>query len=159
MLRGLGFPVQGWSRRAKAIDGVTTFAGADQLRPCLETCDIVVGLLPHTAETAGLIRAETIGWMKRGAGLVSAGRGSLVNLADLLAALDSGQLGAAVLDVFEKEPLPPDHPAWAHPRITITSHVAGFATRRTRAAYVADAMAVLERGGTPPYLYDHVRGY
>ena len=159
MLRGLGFTVQGWSRSPKRMEGVTTYAGADQLRVCLATSDIVIGLLPHTAETAGLIRAETIGWMPRGAGLINAGRGSLVVLGDLLAALDSGQLGGAVLDVFEPEPLPPDHPAWTHPRLTVTSHVAGFATRRTRAAYVAEAMATLERGGRPSYLYDRERGY
>ncbi len=159
MLGGLGFPVHGWSRSAKRIDGVTSYAGMAQLRACLEASDIVVGLLPHTNETMRLIRAETIGWMPHGAGLVSGGRGSLVNLPDLLAALDSGRLGGAVLDVFEQEPLPPDHPAWVHPRLTVTSHVAGFATRRVRAAYVAEAMAVLEQGGTPLYLYQHERGY
>jgi glyoxylate/hydroxypyruvate reductase A len=159
MLQGLGFPVHGWSRSAKCVDGVTTYAGMEQLRACLEASDIVVGLLPHTPETSRLIRAETIRWMPHGAGLVSAGRGSLVDLPDLLAALDSGRLGGAVLDVFEQEPLPPDHPAWVHPRLTVTSHVAGFATRRVRSAYVAEAMAVLECGGTPLYLYQHERGY
>ena len=159
MLCGLGFTVQGWSRSPKAIDGVVTFDGADGLQPFLATSDIAVGLLPHTPETAGLLCAGTMAWMPRGAGLVNAGRGSLIDLPDLLEALNSGQIGGAVLDVFDTEPLPPGHPAWTHPRITVTSHIAGFATRHTRAAYVVNGIAVLERGEKPPYLYQPDRGY
>lgn len=159
MLRGVGFQVHGWSRSHKTVEGIVTYAGADELQPFLAASDIAVGLLPHTPETKGLICERTIGWMPHGAGLVNAGRGSLVNFPDLLAALECGRLSGATLDVFEPEPLPPDHPAWVHPRITVTSHVAGFATRRTRAAYVVEGIVALERGDTPPYLYRPDRGY
>ncbi|WP_158743914.1 glyoxylate/hydroxypyruvate reductase A [Acidisphaera sp. L21] len=159
MLRGLGFQVHGWSRSRKTIMDTTTYAGEGELQPFLAASDIAVGLLPHTPATSGLICQRTIDWMPHGAGLVNAGRGSLVNIPDLVAALDCGRLGGAVLDVFESEPLPADHPAWTHPRITVTSHVAGFATRRTRAAYVVEGMAALERGDSPPHLYLPDRGY
>jgi glyoxylate/hydroxypyruvate reductase A len=159
MLRSLGFPVQGWSRSPKTLDDIKTFCGPDALRPFLESSDIVVGLLPHTPQTAGLLCARTLAWLPRGAGLVNAGRGSLVNLPDLLHALDTGQIGGAVLDVFDTEPLPHGHPAWTHPRITATSHVAGFATRHTRAAAVAAGIAMLEQGEMPPYRYDPMLGY
>jgi glyoxylate/hydroxypyruvate reductase A len=91
--------------------------------------------------------------------VVNGGRGTAIVLPDLIAALDSGHLNAAVLDVFEEEPLPPDSPAWAHPRITVTGHLAGYASRRARAASVAETLAALERGEMVPHLYDRVRGY
>jgi glyoxylate/hydroxypyruvate reductase A len=91
--------------------------------------------------------------------VVNGGRGTAIVLADLIAALDSGHIGAAVLDVFEDEPLPSEHPAWVHQRITVTSHLAGYASRRARAASVAATLEALERGETVPHLYDPVRGY
>lgn len=159
MLKGLGFPVSGWSRGAKQVEGVETFAGEAALQSFLAGCDIAVGLLPHTPETAGLICRRTIGWMPQGAALINAGRGSFVVMDDLLEALDSGRLGGAVVDVFDDEPLPPGHPAWAHPRMTVTSHVAAFATRATRARYVAAVIGQLERGEAPGYAYRPERGY
>jgi glyoxylate/hydroxypyruvate reductase A len=159
MLRGLGFPVSGWARSRKTIDGVTAFAGADALDTFLAQSDIVVGLLPGTAETRGLLDARRLAQLPRGAGVVNAGRGSLIVMPDLIAALDSGHLAAAMLDVFDAEPLPPEDPAWAHPKITVTSHVAGFASRPARARAVARALTAYERGEAIPNLYDPVRGY
>ncbi|MDE2575129.1 MAG: glyoxylate/hydroxypyruvate reductase A [Rhodospirillales bacterium] len=159
MLRGLGFQVSGWGRTARIVDGMAVTAGDDELARLMARTDILVGLLPDTPMTRGLICARRIAWLPAGAGLVNAGRGSLVVMDDLLAALDSGQLGGAVLDVFEAEPLPPSAPAWRHPRILATSHVAGFASRRARAAYVAGVIAGFARGERPAHLYQPARGY
>jgi glyoxylate/hydroxypyruvate reductase A len=159
MLRGVGFPVAGWARSRKAIDGVTAFAGPAELDTFLAQTDILVGLLPDTPETRGLINARRLAQLPRGAGVVNAGRGSLIVLPDLIAALDAGHLAAAVLDVLEPEPLPADHPAWRHPRITVTSHVAGFASRPARTRAVVAALTAYERGEPLPHLYRPERGY
>jgi glyoxylate/hydroxypyruvate reductase A len=159
MLNGLGFPVSGWARSPKSLDGIRVYAGTDELDAFLAQTDILIGLLPDTAETRGLICARTLACLPRGAGLVNAGRGSLVVMDDLIAALDSGHLDAAMLDVFEPEPLPPEDRAWSHPRITVTSHLAGSATRRSRVGYVAAAMAAFERGEPLANIYEPVRGY
>jgi glyoxylate/hydroxypyruvate reductase len=159
MLQGLGFQVSGWSRSAKALDGIRTYAGESELQAFLGETDILVCLLPDTPETRGLLSARVLAHLPRGAGIVNAGRGSLIVMPDLIAALDAGHLSTAVLDVFETEPLPPDDPAWRHPRIIVTSHIAAYATRRARAGYVAEAIAAFERGEALPNLYDPVRGY
>jgi glyoxylate/hydroxypyruvate reductase A len=159
MLRGLGFPVSGWARSRKTIDGVASFAGADALDAFLAQADIVVGLLPETAETRGLLDRHRLARLPRGAGVINAGRGSLIVMPDLIAALDQGHLAAAMLDVFEQEPLPPEDPAWSHPKVTVTSHVAGFASRPARARAVAKALTAYERGEAIANLYDPQRGY
>jgi glyoxylate/hydroxypyruvate reductase A len=159
LLRGLGFPVQGWARNAKVIDGIEVVSGDAALPGFMARTDILVGLLPDTAATRGLLCAERLAWLPPGAGVINAGRGSLVVIEDLIAALDSDHLAGAVLDVFEPEPLPPEAPAWTHPRILVTSHVAGFATRRARAGYVAGVIAGLARGKAPEHLYQPARGY
>lgn len=159
MLRGLGFPVAGWSRTPKSIPGVDCYAGPGERDAFLARTDILVCLLPDTPDTRGALCAETLALLPRGAAVVNAGRGSHCVLPDLLAALDSGHLAGAVLDVFETEPLPADHPAWAHPGIIVTPHLASLASRPARARYVADAIAAFERGETPPNLFDPGRGY
>ena len=159
MLGGLGFQLAGWARSHKAVHGVSMFAGDDELPAFLACCDILVNLLPDTPATRGILDARRLAMLPRGAGVVNGGRGTATVLPDLIAALDSGQIGAAVLDVFEEEPLPAEHPAWVHPRITVTSHLAGYASRRARAASVAATLEALERGETVPHLYDPVRGY
>jgi len=159
MLGGLGFQLAGWARSRKSVDGITMFAGDDELAPFLARCDILVNLLPDTPATRGVLDARRLAWLPRGAGVVNGGRGTAIVLPDLIAALDSGQIGAAVLDVFEEEPLPADNPAWTHPRITVTGHLAGYASRRARAASVAATLAAMERGETVPHLYDRARGY
>ena len=159
MLRGIGFPVIGWSRGRKAVPGVESYAGAAEMAAFLERSDILVCLLPATAETRGIVNAATLARLPRGAGYVGVGRGMQQRLDDILAALDEGQLAGAVIDVFETEPLPPEHPLWAHPRATVTAHVASLPSRMERAAAVAAAIAGFERGEALPNLYDHARGY
>ena len=158
MLRGLGFQVSGWSRSRKALPGVECFAGHER-DAFLAQAALLVNLLPDTPDTRGMLCAATLAQLPAGAGLVNAGRGPQLVLPDLIAALDSSHLSGAVLDVFDQEPLPPDHPAWHHKRIIITPHVASLASRPARARYVADAIAAFERGETPPNLYDPARGY
>lgn len=159
MLRALGYPVAGWSRSRKHVPGVECFAGAEELPAFLGRTDLLVNLLPDTAETKRAIRAETIAQLPRGAGIVNAGRGPQLVLPDLLAALDDGHLSGAFLDVFETEPLPADDPAWSHPKVIVTPHLASLASRPARALYVAQAIAAHERGEAPPNLYDPDRGY
>jgi glyoxylate/hydroxypyruvate reductase A len=159
MLLGLGFNVAGWARTPRTEPGVPVVAGMDALPGFLAETDILVGLLPDTPDTAGLINAARIAQLPQGASIVNAGRGSLIVMHDLIAALDSGHLSGAILDVFDTEPLPPEHPAWRHPRIGITSHLAGFASRPARAAYVAEALAAHAEGREMPNLYRPERGY
>ncbi|MDO9708303.1 2-hydroxyacid dehydrogenase [Paracraurococcus lichenis] len=159
MLQGIGFRTIGWSRRRKDLPGVESYAGEAELPAFLARTDILVCLLPATPETRRIIRAETLALLPRGAGYVGVGRGMHHDLGDILAALDSGQLSGAMLDVFETEPLPADHPLWAHPRATITPHVASLPTRLERAGYVARSIAGFERGEALPNLYDPARGY
>ncbi|MEA2774070.1 MAG: glyoxylate/hydroxypyruvate reductase [Acetobacteraceae bacterium] len=159
MLGGLGFKLSGWARTRKSIDGVTMFSGDDELASFLSGCDILVNLLPDTPETRGILDVRRLAQLPHGAGVVNAGRGTAIILPDLVAALDSGQIGAAVLDVFEQEPLPAESPIWRHPNVTVTAHLAGYASRRARAAAVVAALEALERGETVRHLYDRVRGY
>lgn len=125
----LGFRVAGWSRSPKAIDGVTCHHGDDGLGRFLATADIVVVLLPLTPQTRGILNFDLFRRMKTAGPLgapvlINAGRGGLQKEDDILKALDMRLLGAATLDVFNQEPLPADHPLWAHPRVTITPHAA-----------------------------------
>jgi glyoxylate/hydroxypyruvate reductase A len=121
-----------WSRTRKAVPGVESFTAAE-LPAFLARSQILVCLLPATPETAGMLNAALFAQLPRGAMLVQAGRGSQTVLPDVLAALNSGQLGGAVLDVFDPEPLPDGHPAWSHPKLTLTPHVGSLPTRTERA--------------------------
>ena len=159
MLTPIGFSVHGWSRTARQGGCVPCRAGADTLGDFLAESDILVCLLPDTEQTRGLMDAQRLAMLPHGAGVVSAGRGTLIVQPDLLAALDSGALSCAVLDVFAEEPLPAEDPAWSHPRVIVTGHVAGNASRISRAASVAENIRLLERGEIPSTLYDPVRGY
>lgn len=159
MLVGLRFAVSGWSRSPKSVPGVRCFAGPGERDAFLAQTDILVCLLPDTPDTRGAIRAETIAALPAGAAVINAGRGAHAVMSDVLDALDRGHLSGAVLDVFETEPLPTDHPAWSHPGVIVTPHLASLASRPARARYVADAIAAFERGDAPPNLYDVARGY
>ena len=158
MLGAVGFRVAGWSRTAKRVAGVECF-GEGERKAFLAQSDLLVNLLPDTAATKGAIDAATLAKLPPGAGVVNAGRGPQLVMDALLAALDAGHLSGAVLDVFETEPLPGAHPAWVHPKVIVTPHLASLASRAARARYVVDAMATLARGGALPNLYDPARGY
>jgi glyoxylate/hydroxypyruvate reductase A len=159
MLQGIGFPVISWSRTSKAEPGVRSYVGAAERDAFLAATRVLVCLLPATPETRHILSKPLLDRLPDGAGLVNVGRGSQQRIEDILAALDGGKLSGAVLDVFEQEPLPADHPAWAHPKLLVTPHVASLPPRSERAAHVASLIALHERGETLPNLYDHDRGY
>lgn len=159
MLQAIGVPVAGWSRSRKSIPGVTCFAGEPEFDAFLARSQVLVCLLPATPETQGLLSARLFAKLPRGAGLVQVGRGAQNVMADIIGALDSGQLSGAVIDVFETEPLSAESPAWSHPRITVTPHVGSLPSRLERARYVADCIVRHQRGETLPNIYDPDRGY
>lgn len=123
-LRPLGFRLRGWSRSLRSIDGVDCYHGRDGLAEFLTETDILVSLLPLTAETRGILNADLFAALPRGASIISAGRGGHLDAPALIAALDSGHLAHAILDVTPVEPLPADDPLWAHPKIILTPHIA-----------------------------------
>ncbi|CAN5428312.1 glyoxylate/hydroxypyruvate reductase A [soil metagenome] len=124
----LGYPVSGWARTAREIDGVTMFSGDDQFDAFLAQSDVLVCLLPLTAQTRGILNERTFSKLPKGAALIHCGRGEHLIEADLIGALDSGQLRGAVVDVFETEPLPAEHPLWTTPGVVVTPHMATMAT-------------------------------
>jgi glyoxylate/hydroxypyruvate reductase A len=154
----LGYRVNGWSRGPHDLPGVSCYHGRDQLAACLALCDYVVCVLPETIETRDIIDAGTLGLMKRGACFINVGRGRLVVESDLLAALDSGQLSDAVLDVFRTEPLPPESPLWSHPKVTVTPHEAGGMPQGSL-AQVAENYRRLVDGQPLINIADPERGY
>lgn len=158
-LAPFGFPLAGWSRSAHHVDGVATFAGHGELDAFLSRTDILVCLVPLTEETRGLLGAPLFDRLPRGAMLVNVGRGGHLAADDLLAALGSEQIAAAVLDVADPEPLPPQHPFWHHPGILLTPHIASMTRPDTAAAVVLDNIR-RHRAGEPMLgLVDRAHGY
>lgn len=158
-LLALNFAVEGWSRGPKTVEGLRCHHGEAGLEDLLGRAEFVVTLLPRTPETENLLDARRLGWLKPGAVIINPGRGALIDDAALLAALDSGRVGHATLDVFRVEPLPDDHPFRNHPQITVTPHVAAD----TRAASAVRVVAENIRRGEAglPFLHrvDRMRGY
>jgi glyoxylate/hydroxypyruvate reductase A len=142
----LGFSVAGWSRRAKRLPHVRSFFGRDQLEAFLRRSEILVCVLPLTPETEGILNKNTLAALPRGACVISAGRGGHVIEEDLLAALDSGYIAGATLDVFHTEPLPVEHPFWTHPKVTVTPHIASITNPFTASMQVADNIRRLQQG-------------
>jgi len=157
-LGALGFAVSGWTRTAHTVPGVEMFHGAAGLDAFLGACEILVCLLPLTAETEGIINAALLARLPRGACFINAARGHHVVDADLLATLDTGQLAAATLDVFHVEPLPQEHGFWRHPKVTLTPHIAAVTDPRACVAQVIGNIGRLERGEAPINLVDLRRG-
>lgn len=158
-LRALEFRVRGWSRTPKEPEpGIDLSHGADGLAAMLGASDYVVCALPLTPQTRGLVNRATIAQMKRGAFFINVGRGAHVVDDDLLAALDSGQLGGAALDVFTPEPLPEGHRYWSHPRVTVTPHVANFWVDGSL-PQIIDLWNRIEQGLPPQDLVDSELGY
>ncbi|MBK0329696.1 glyoxylate/hydroxypyruvate reductase A [Rhodobacteraceae bacterium F11138] len=158
-LASLGFPVSGWSRTPRTIPDITTHHGAQGLDAALSQAQILVLLLPDTPATANILSAETLALLPRGAIILNPGRGSLINDADLLAALDSGQIAHATLDVFRTEPLPADDPYWAHPSVTVTPHIASATREATASRVIADNIRRSEVGEPLLHLVDRSLGY
>jgi glyoxylate/hydroxypyruvate reductase len=158
-LLGAGFTVVGWSRSPKAVPGIESFHGSAGLPVMLGRCDILVCLIPLTPETRGLVDAGCLSALKPGAALINFARGPIVVAGDLRAALDSGHLAHAVLDVFDQEPLPADSPLWSHPGITVLPHVSGPTDMESAAATVAANLRDYRRTGQPPQGVDAARGY
>ncbi|PJI92896.1 glyoxylate/hydroxypyruvate reductase A [Yoonia maricola] len=158
-LHQLGFPVTGWSRRAKNIPNITCMHGDDGLRAALSDAQVVILLLPQTPQTENILNAQSLNLPARGAFIINPGRGPLIDDAALLAALDSGQIAHATLDVFRTEPLPATHPFWAHPQITVTPHIASSTRPETASMVIAENIARGEAGQPFHYLVDRTRGY
>ena len=158
-LRGFGFPCAGWSRTLRALEGIESFAGAESLPAFLARTDILVCLLPLTESTRGLIGRRVFEALPPDAALVNVGRGAHLVEEDLIPALDSGQLSAAVLDVFRTEPLPADHPFWRHDRIVVTPHIGGATNPRTASSIVAENIRRLRAGEPLLNVVDPVRKY
>ncbi len=159
MLRSFQFKVLGWSRRLKSVAGVESYAGAQGLAQMLPKCNIVVCLLPLTDETRGILNATTLALLPAGAAVVNVARGAHVVEADLLAALDSGHVARAYLDVFETEPLPAGHPYWAHPGVSITPHSAALTEPRTALPMIVENINRVRSGQAPLALVDFSAGY
>lgn len=163
-LRDIGFAVAGWSQSRKSVPGVESFAGSAEFDAFLARTDVLVSLLPATTDTDGIINRSTIRKLSRKGPLgapviINAGRGRQQVEADIIAALDAGELLAATLDVFATEPLPPDSPLWTHPRVTVTPHCAADSDPETICAYVAGNIRRHQRGESLENLVDRTRGY
>jgi len=158
-LTALGFKVAGWSRSEKILPGVQSFYGDDQLTAFLNRTEILVCLLPLTPKTKGIINASTLAKLPKGAFVINAARGGHVVEADLLAALDSGHIEAAALDVFQQEPLPGDSPIWDHSKIMLSPHIASLSVPKSSAAAIGENIRRIRRGEPPRDLVELNAGY
>ncbi|WP_089173733.1 glyoxylate/hydroxypyruvate reductase A [Bosea sp. AS-1] len=159
MLRPFGFRLSGWNRSPRQIEGVACFTGQEELPAFLVQADILICLLPLTEATRGILDAKLFGMLPRGAALINVGRGGHLVEADLLAALESGQLSSAMIDVLEPEPPAPEHPFWQHPRIVMTPHIASMTRPESGAAFVLETIERHRRGLPIEGLVSRSRSY
>ena len=155
----MDFKIAGWSRSEKSLPGVESFHGEDQLPAFLARTEILVCLLPLTPQTEGVIKAKTLGQLPKGAFVINAARGGHVVEADLLAALDSGHIEGAALDVFRQEPLPADNPIWDHPKILLSPHIASLSVPGSAAQSIAENIRRVRRDEPPRDLVELSAGY
>ncbi|MDP1894117.1 MAG: glyoxylate/hydroxypyruvate reductase A [Hydrogenophaga sp.] len=158
-LRVFDFPVHGWSRTPKAIEGVFTHSGEVGLETFLSASRVLVNLLPLTPDTQDILNRHTLGRLQPEGYLINVARGAHLVEADLLALLESGHLAGATLDVFRTEPLPPEHPFWQHPQITLTPHTSARTLRDESIAQIAGKIRALEAGQPIAGVVDAIRGY
>ncbi len=158
-LRPFGYRLAGWSVSRKHEPGVESFAGADELAAFLGRTDILVCLLPLTGATRGILNSSTLALLPTGASVINAARGDHLIESDLIAALDDRHLAGATLDVFRIEPLPPESPLWAHPRVVISPHMASLTDARSTAEAMVESMRRIRAGGRPLNEVDLARGY
>lgn len=155
----LGFDVAGWSRSQKTLPGIESYAGEEGLRAFLKRTEILVCLLPLTESTKGILNSETLGLLPKGASLINVARGGHMVPEDVLAALDSGQLADATLDVFPEEPLPASSPFWDHPKVLVIPHCASVTLPTTAAAKIAEGISAHRGGEALQNVVDFDRGY
>ncbi len=154
-----GFKVSGWARSPKKIEGVQSFHGKEGLSSFLAASEILVAMLPLTPDTDGLINADVLAKLPRGAKFVNVGRGRLVDEDALIAALRSGHISEATLDVFREEPLPPTSALWGFDQVLVTPHLASVAIPRTASRQVAENLRRLKKGEPLLNVVDPDRGY
>ncbi|MCW1951925.1 MAG: glyoxylate/hydroxypyruvate reductase A [Octadecabacter sp.] len=158
MLATLGFPVTGWSRSQKTIQGVACLSGDAGLIDALSGAEIVVLLLPLTDATTNILNTKTLSLLANGAFIINPGRGPLIDDTALIAALEAN-IAHATLDVFRTEPLPQNHPFWKHPQVTVTPHIASTTRARTAAMCIAENIRRGEAGEPFLHLVDRAQGY
>ncbi|MGX9568146.1 MULTISPECIES: 2-hydroxyacid dehydrogenase [Pseudomonas] len=158
-LKTFGFALSGWARSEHRIEGVECFAGTEQLPAFLSQCDIVVCVLPLTEQTRGILDRQLFQHLPEGAALINMGRGGHLVETDLLEALASGQLSAAVLDVLEQEPAAADHPFWDHPQILLTPHIAAMTQPESAFGVLLENIRRHQRGESMLGLVDRERNY
>jgi glyoxylate/hydroxypyruvate reductase A len=159
VFRALDLEVAGWNRSGRSLDGVSMESGPDGLQRLAERSNVLINLLPLTASTRGLIDRTLLERMPRDSLLINVGRGAHLVESDLADALDQGRPGSAVLDVFEQEPLPDDHPLRRHPKVTVTPHIAALTDPGEAAELALAQWHCIQRGAPPPDAVDRVRGY
>ena len=158
-LRVFDFPVHGWSRTPKAIEGVMTYSGEVGFETFLSSSRVLVNLLPLTADTKDILNRDTLGKLKPGGYLINVARGAHLVESDLLALLESGHLAGATLDVFRTEPLPAEHPFWTHPKITVTPHTSARTLRDESIAQIVGKIRAMDAGQPVAGVVDPIRGY
>ena len=154
-----GFPVLGWSRTARQLDGIRCFHSQAQLAAFLAGTRVLVNLLPLTPQTENLLNRDTLSQLQPGAYLINIARGRHVVDEDLLSLLDNGQIAGATLDVFRTEPLPAEHAFWRHPRVTVTPHIAGRTVLQDTVQQIVAKIQALQKGEPIEGLVDRARGY